>query len=439
MIERLNRYIKEKNLIKPHDRVLIAVSGGIDSMVLLHLLSQLDVEVAVAHCNFQLRGDDSDQDEEFVRLHSEKLGVPFYCNRFDTNNYAIENKLSIQMAARALRYTWFDSLMYSNGFSTLATAHHFNDSIETMLINFVRGAGLEALRGILPSRGPIIRPLLFATRDEINTYAADHFIKWREDISNQTDDYQRNFIRHKVVPELKRINASLENTIRESLIKVEDEWSFYLNSLAEWKSKFVSLERDTIYVSKEGFIHPAHGPSLLWQHLKSMGFSYEQCAEALMIKDGQSGKQFLSGSHKLVVDRDYFIVTNLEKNWNDVLILKDQMQLTLGPWNMDIRVCGAEIKAIDNPLQAIVDADKLTFPLRWRKWLPGDYFCPLGMTHRKKVSDFLIDRKISVGEKDAVTVVESAGEIIWLVGHRIDDRFKLTQDTKRALSFLLSS
>jgi len=437
VIEKLKWFIEEKNLLGHHDRVLVAVSGGLDSMALLHLLRQLNVDMAVAHCNFQLRGDDSDQDEEFVRLHCEKIRVPFFCKRFDTNNYATHNKFSIQMAARELRYAWFDELMEGNEFIKLATAHHFNDSMETMMLNWVRGAGIEGLRGIPSKRRNIIRPLLFATRDEIIGYVADHQITWREDISNQTDDYQRNFIRHQVIPPLKRINISLENTLRESVNKMEDEWAFYQKSVDDWKTKFMIQEGDVIKVSKDGFHHPAHGASLLWNSLKAFGFSYEQCGEALEIKNKQSGKQFASSSHKLVVDRAYFIVTPKENHWREISIQIDQNQVTLGPWKLDIRQ-SPDLKPSDRANEAVVDADKLHFPISWRKWMPGDYFFPLGMTHRKKISDFLIDRKISVGEKDSVTVLESDGEIVWVVGHRIDDRFKLTSVTKRALTFLVS-
>lgn len=436
MVHRLKRYIGEKNLLSRHDRVLIAVSGGLDSMVLLHLMKQLDVELTVAHCNFQLRDEDSNEDEAFVRVHCEKWNIPFFCKRFETNNYATEHKISIQMAARELRYAWFEELMEGKGFTKLATAHHFNDAIETMIINWVRGAGTEGLRGIPSKRGNIIRPLLFATRDEINTYAAEQIITWREDISNLTDDYQRNFIRHQVVPLLKRLNVSLENTIRESVIKMDDEWAFYLKSVEDWKRKFVLLEGEVIKITKEGFDHPAHGASLLLQCLKSMGFSYEQCAEALEIKDKQSGKQFLSSTHKLVVDREHLIVTQLEGDWNEIIIEQDQHEITLGPWALDIRDA-SEMKPSDDPNIAVVDADKLDFPLRWRKWKPGDTFFPLGMNHHKKISDFLIDRKISVGEKDSVTVLESAGKIVWIAGHRIDNRFKLTPGTRKSLTFSL--
>jgi tRNA(Ile)-lysidine synthase len=438
VIDKLKRFIDEKNLLSRHDRVLVAVSSGLDSMALLHLMKQLDVDVAVAHCNFQLRGEDSDLDEEFVRMHCEKFKVPFFCKRFETNNYATENKLSIQMAARELRYAWFEELMEGKGFTKLATAHHFNDSIETMLLNWVRGAGIEGLRGIPTKRGNIIRPLLFATREELISYVAEHQITWREDISNQTDDYQRNFIRHQVIPQLKRINGSLENTIRESVNKVDEEWAFYQKSVEDWKEKFVVEDVGVIRISKEGFLHPTHGPSLLWNSIKSFGFIYEQCKEAYEIKDHQSGKQFLSSSNKLVVDRDYFIVTPQGNHWNEIRIEKDQSQATLGPWTLAIAE-SKEMKPSNNPREAVLDADKLAFPLRWRRWQPGDYFVPLGMTHRKKISDFLIDRKISVGEKDSVTVLESAGEIVWVAGHRIDNRYKLTSVTKRALIFLLSS
>ncbi len=436
MVDKLKRYIVEKNLLSPHDRILMAVSGGLDSMALLHLMKQLDVEVAVAHCNFQLRDEDSDEDEAFVRAYCAKWNIPFFCKRFETNNYATAHKISIQMAARELRYAWFEELMAGKGFTKLATAHHFNDTIETMIINWVRGAGIEGLRGIPSKRGNIIRPLLFATREEINTYAAEQAITWREDISNLTDDYQRNFIRHQVVPLLKRLNVSLENTLRESGIKMEDEWAFYLKSVEDWKKKFVMVEGEVIKINKDGFNHPSYGASLLWQSLKSMGFSYEQCVEALEIKDKQSGKHFLSSTHKLVVDRSCFIVTQLEGEWNEIIIQQDHHRITLGPWVLDISD-SSDIKPSDNPNIAVVDADKLDFPLLWRKWKPGDTFFPLGMNHNKKISDFLIDRKISVGEKDSVTVLESAGKIVWVAGHRIDNRFRLTPDTRRAITFLL--
>jgi tRNA(Ile)-lysidine synthase len=436
VVDQLKRYIQEKNLFTRHDRVLIAVSGGLDSMVLFHLMKQLEVEIAVAHCNFQLRGNESDQDEAFVREHGEKWRIPFFCKRFETNNYATENKISIQMAARELRYAWFDELMEGKGFTKLATAHHFNDSIETMILNWTRGGGIEGLRGIPAKRGNIIRPLLFATREEINNYAAEHAITWREDISNLTDDYQRNFIRHQVVPLLKRLNVSLEHTIRESAIRMEDEWAFYQKSVADWKALFLKMEGGVIKINKAGFVQPAHGASLLWQTIRSVGFSYHQCQDALEIRDHQPGKQFLSATHKLVVDRENFIVTQREDDWTEIIIHHVQHQVTLGPWVLEINVA-TEIKSSDSLSIAVVDADKLEFPLRWRKWKAGDMFFPLGMNHHKKISDFLIDRKISMGEKDSVTVLESAGEIVWVAGHRIDNRFKLTADTQNALAFSL--
>lgn len=438
MVDKLKRYIDEKHMLSPQDRVLIAVSGGLDSMVLLHLMRQMDVDVAVAHCNFQLRDEDSNEDEVFVRVYCEKWNIPFFCKRFETNNYATTNKISIQMAARELRYAWFEELMEGKGFTKLCTAHHFNDAIETMIINWVRGAGIEGLRGIPSKRGNIIRPLLFATREEINEYAAEQTITWREDMSNLTDDYQRNFIRHQVMPLLRRLNVSLENTIRESVSKMEDEWAFYLKAVEDWNKKFVLTEGEVIKVDKEGFGHPSHRPSLLWQNLKSMGFSYEQCVEALEIKDKQSGKQFLSATHKLVIDRDYLIITLLEIGWDEIIIQQDQYRATLGPWVMDISA-SSEFKPSDDPARAVVDADNLDFPLIWRKWKPGDTFFPLGMNHHKKISDFLIDNKISVGEKDAITVLESAGKIVWVAGHRIDNRFKLTPGTRKALTFSLRS
>lgn len=435
MINKLKKYIVEKNLIHLQDRVLVAVSGGLDSMVLIHLLSQLEVDLAVAHCNFQLRDKESDRDEEFVRSYCEKHGISFFCKRFETNNYASEKGLSIQMAARELRYAWFGELLRHQGFTKLATAHHFNDSIETMLLNWTRGAGLDSLKGILPMRDNIIRPLLFATREEINVYASIHQITWREDISNQTDDYQRNFIRRQIIPQLKRLNVSLENTLRESHFRFEDEWSFYRKAVDKWKNKYVSQVGSQLKISKEGFLEQGHGASLLWQTIRDFGFGYQQAVEMVEALDKQPGKLFLAGDYKLVVDREFFILTK-EVILTEVVLEQGQSMATLGSVKMSIALTSL-IKPSDNSRQATMDADLIKFPLIWRKWKHGDYFYPLGFPHRKKLSDFLIDQKVPVNLKDSVTVLESDGEIIWVVGHRLDNRYKLTSHTAQSITFTL--
>ncbi len=431
MLEQFQLYIDQKQLCTPQHRVLLAVSGGLDSMAMIHLFQAAGYPVAVAHCNFQLRGRESNSDESFVKRQCGQLKIPFFSKRFDTNNYAIANKRSLQMAARELRYKWFSELMVHHRFDFLATAHHLNDSLETILLNWVNGAGVEALAGIRLKRGNIIRPLLFATKAQLVAFSIDQRIVWREDSSNLTDDYQRNFIRHQVVPKLKEINPSLEHTLSHSSEKILGELQFFQSAVQEWKEKHVRPYQDGIQIKKKSLADGS--AAILWHCLRERGFNFEICQDVIRALNGQSGKQFLSDSFKLVIDRDAVLVTPHQTAWQKTSIKKDQRKAALGPWSLVHHMDDA--KPVDNPDIAVLDESLLTFPLIWRKWKAGDYFYPLGMNHRKKISDFLIDKKLSVVQKDLVTVLESGGKIAWVVGHRIDDRFKLTPATKAARVF----
>jgi tRNA(Ile)-lysidine synthase len=418
------------------DRVLLAASGGQDSMVMLHLFFDSKLSFGVAHVNFQLRNKESDEDEQFVKTWCSRHQIPFFSTRFETNNYAIKEKISIQMAARELRYTWFDELIQSEGFRYVATAHHLNDSLETVFINLARGTGLEGLAGIPSKKGNRIRPLFFATKQEIDTYAAENLICWREDSSNQTDDYQRNFIRHKIVPALREINPSLEETFKEMVAKIQAELHLVEHGVAQWREKYWREDGMKIYINKAGVTKQTL--ACLWYGLKSFGFSFTQCDEVQRALAGQSGKYFLSASHKLVVDRDFIVLSKMVEPLGEVFIDSTQNRAILGTSIMDIKWVEQAKPDTSNQV-ALLDADRVSFPILWRKWKPGDYFFPLGMEHRKKISDFLINQKISITEKDSTTVLESAGEIIWVVGHRIDNRYKLTPETRQVLSLTLTS
>jgi tRNA(Ile)-lysidine synthase len=429
------KHLEELGLQPAADRLLLAVSGGLDSMVMLHLFATCGFSVGVAHVNFQLRGAESDEDEEFVKTWCEEHNIPFYVQRFQTNNYATERKLSIQMAARELRYAWFEELLENEGFRYVATAHHLNDSLETVLINMARGSGIEGMAGIPLKSGNRLRPLLFASKSEIENYAADESIAWREDSSNLTDDYQRNFIRHQVIPALKKVNPSLEDTFIETVSKIRGELTLLQHDLEVWKKTYWMVEGEIIRINKDGFL-PGESAARLWHGIKSFGFIYTQCGDMLRSLHGQSGKQFLTDTHKLVIDRDFLVITPWGNSVKEVVIETKQEKAVQGSYQMSIKPA-LELNPSSGPANAFLDADKLTFPLIWRKWRPGDYFFPLGMAHRKKISDFLIDNKISLGEKDSVTVLESGGEIVWVVGHRIDNRYKLTPETRNALSFFI--
>jgi len=436
VLEQFLNHINRHKLCSKSDTVLLAVSGGVDSMVMLHLFLEAGFRVSVAHCNFQLRGIESDGDENFVYHACQELKVPVVVERFDTETYAWENSLSTQMAARELRYAWFDFLLEENQYQFLATGHHFDDTIETVLLNWTRGSSLEGLAGIPVKNNRIIRPLLFATRAQVEKYATEKGIPWREDQSNLTDDYQRNFIRHQIVPKLKELNPSLEATLHDGLEKIQGDLEVIHFQTDEWKKQFLSIEGEKVTLSKRGFDAFQQSAHLLWRCIRDYGFNFEQTREVIQGLHGQSGKQFLTPSHKLVIDREHIIITPHVDFWNPITIASGQALASLGSWEMDIEKQN-DVSRTNDALEAKLDAAKITFPLVWRKWKAGDVFYPLGMEHRKKVSDFLIDKKVSLSDKDVVTVLESNGEIVWVVGYRIDNRFKITPNTTSTILFSL--
>ena len=433
MLKQFLNHIRENELCKPEQKILLAVSGGLDSIAMLHLFKEAGFSIAVAHGNFKLRGKDSDADEAFVKQLCNDWNVPFFSTQFETEEYAAQNKLSIQMAARELRYSWFDDLMGKHAFDFLATAHHVNDSIETVLMNFVHGAALKGFAGIPLKNNRVIRPMLFATREEIEGYVNEKNLKWREDQSNLTDDYQRNFMRHQIIPKLKELNSSLESTWRESRKKIYDELSLLHAFVQTWKQSHLVKKGANFNIKKSSIINS----TLLWHVIKEFGFNFDQCEDAMREVNGQPGKQFLSPEYQLTLDREDLIISPHQDFWKEVLIEAGEKNVLLGSWEMKIEKLNSITLSTDSFI-AVLDADKLKFPLRWRKWEAGDFFYPLGMKHRRKLSDFLIDNKVSLADKNVVTVVESGGEIVWVVGYRIDDRFKITPQTQSAISFSIA-
>jgi tRNA(Ile)-lysidine synthase len=437
MQERFLQFIAEKKLCTRSNKILLAVSGGMDSMVMLELFHRTNFSVAVAHVNFQLRDNDSELDESLVEETCKKHSIPFFTKRFDTSAYAQKHSLSIQMAARALRYEWFNELVDQNKFDFIATAHHLNDSIETALLNFTRGSGLEGWDGIAAKNEKIVRPLLFATRSEIEAYANENKINWREDRSNSSDDYQRNFIRHHVVPRLKEINLSLENSFADALEKISASNELSWLGIESFRNEFESKKADQILFSKKAFAEFRHPEGLLWNLIKGYGFNLDQCKQIILALPGQSGKKFLSKEFEVIIDREQLIISKTKAGVDQVLIDKDQQRVERGGQVLEMSVVNSFELLNDNSV-AFLDLSKLKFPLVWRSWKAGDAFHPLGMTHPKKISDFLIDKKISVTDKESVSVIESDGEIVWVVGMRISERFKVTDLSQRILKLSLT-
>ncbi|MBL0739915.1 tRNA lysidine(34) synthetase TilS [Chryseolinea lacunae] len=438
MQEQFLNHIARFDLCTPGDTLLLAVSGGVDSMAMLHLFHAAGYNLGVAHCNFQLRGKASDGDEAFVHDACTALNIPVFVRRFDTEAYAWENGLSTQMAARELRYAWFEEIRTTHHYAYLATGHHFDDSMETILLNITRGASTEGMAGIPVKNGTIIRPLLFATRAQVEKYAADKKLSWREDESNLTDDYQRNFIRHQIIPLLKELNPSLETTWQAGIEKIQGELAVLHEAFALWGKKYITQAGDKITLTKQGLQAHPQAQSLLWRFVKTFGFNFEQAKEVVQALRGQPGKKFLSATHLLVIDRDVLIITPHQHHWHDVTVAHDTTESTLGPWHLRIEPCAPNERGTSGT-EAVLDASLLRYPLLWRKWKPGDAFHPLGMDHKKKLSDFFIDKKLSIADKESATVLESHGHIVWVAGHRIDDRFKVTEATKQTLKFVLTT
>lgn len=419
----------------------MAVSGGMDSMAMLHLFAKSGFTIAVAHANFQLRGGEADEDERWLSEYCQKRNIPFHSTRFNTNNYATTRGLSIQMAARELRYEWFDQLRETEKMDWVATAHHLNDSIETVLLNLAKGTSLNGLKGIASVNGHLIRPLLFATRLELAHYVAEQSIPWREDESNESDDYQRNFIRHQVVPKFQEVNPAFEASMAKTIHKLEGILQLVNKAVDDWKKLHVRYKGETLHISKLGFTDTnseSYNLAILWELLKDYGFHFDQCQQLLAAMHGQPGKKFLSDSHKLVIDRDDLILIPNGSDFTAVLIEKNQREAIHAGKKLIIQQVANTNELDRNDSTAAIDSSRIQFPITWRKWKAGDWFIPLGMKNRKKISNFLIDQKVSVAEKESVSVLESAGEIMWVVGHRIDDRFKVTESTGHVVIFRLA-
>lgn len=439
MLSEFKDYIRRYDLAGPGDRVLLAVSGGVDSMVMLHLFREAGFTVGVAHGNFHLRGKESDGDEVFVSEYCSRHGVPFFSKRFETKNYAERHGISVQMAARELRYRWFDELIEDGHYHWIATAHHLNDNLETVLLRWLHGSGIDQLAGIPRKNDRIIRPLLFATRVAIVQYAQESGIGWREDSSNLATHYQRNFMRHEVIPRLKEINPSLEQTFELSQEKLEGAAALMHRSLEQLRDSMVTQTGKSFHIDKNLLLLLPQAAFVCYEWLKGLGFEFDRCRQMIAsAKSGETGARFFSLSHTAVVDREQIIVSprNMEA-YHDVLVEEWQDKAALGPWIMHFRIePGNQIS--EAPDRATVDSTKIRFPLVWRRWKAGDRFKPLGMNQTKKISDFLIDEQVPLTEKERITVVLSGEDIVWVAGYRIDERYKVTAKTRSVLSMRLA-
>lgn len=431
------------SLITHDTRFIIAASGGLDSMVLVDLCYKAGFDFAIAHCNFKLRGTDSDEDAEFVKHTAKSMGFPYFENNFDTKIHAEKHKLSIQAAARELRYAWFEKLLQSGDYQFYATGHHFDDKVETFLINLFRGTGISGLRSILPKNGNCIRPLLFANRSDIQVYARQNQIKFRVDSSNQEDHYTRNKIRHFVIPAIEKAYPDFKKGFENTFYALTITEAFIRSETSKITQRLVKKTDGKAYINIKQLKELDNFELCLYEILKTYHFNTPTVHEIFRSLEGISGKKYYSKTSVLVRERENLVITRLEDlaeiQLNDPILIDQHLTHLDEPlplrFEVELLSPGFVIKKEKN--LAFLDFDKLHFPLTLRKPAPGDSFMPLGMRGKKKISDFLIDEKFSYEQKNNVLVLLSGDEIVWLIGYRIDDKFKITPNTKAVFKIVL--
>ena len=450
LLNTFETYLKNQfNLKKEGCKILIAVSGGVDSVVLTNLFFKAGYNFETAHCNFQLRSDESMRDEEFVLNLGKKYENKVHVKRFETKEYAAAKKMSIQEAARQLRYEWFKEIVDSweitedsnmseqkfkiqnSKFKIIATAHNSDDNIETLLINFFRGTGISGLHGIPAMQNNIIRPLLFASRNEIELYAKENNLQWVEDSSNKEDKYTRNFFRLNLLPQLQNIFPSVKENLLQNIERFAEAETLYRQAIDVHLKKLVTQKGNEFHIPILLLQKTKPVKTILWEIIKPYNFSSSQTDEIIKLLDAENSSHVSSATHRIIKNRKHLIIAPLEtKEAGIILIEEGDKQIEFDAGKIFISLDDAKDELSNDANIACLDASKISFPLLLRKWKQGDYFYPLGMNKKKKLSKFFIDRKLSSTQKENVWVIEMDKKIIWIVGQRIDDRFKVLHNSK---------
>lgn len=447
LIDQFQNYIQEKNLFQKKDFLLVGVSGGVDSVVLCELLHRCGFQFSIAHCNFQLRGEESLRDETFVIELANRYGSPLFINRLDTEKYATENKVSIQVAARELRYQWFHQLLEenkscSNG-SYILTAHHLNDSIETMLMNFFKGTGIKGMKGIDSKHGRLVRPLVKFKKSTLLAFADTHQLPFVEDSSNLTDKYTRNFLRHQVMPIIEKIYPQVEDNLADNLIRFQETVLLFDETILNHKKKLTEVRGEEVFIpilklKKEKALN-----TLIFELIKDYAFNTNQVNEVRKLMESETGKYIESATHKIIRNRAWLIISpKRTEQSNYFSIDKDirTVKFTKGVLHFKLTDRLPENWQSLSPDTIYLDADIIQYPMLLRPWQVRDYFYPLGMNgKKKKVGKFLSDSKINPVDKQNVWVLQSGLKILWVVGSRIDERFKVTPRTTQYLQITMGS
>ena len=441
LFTRFKSSVEEESLFSSKSRLLIAISGGLDSVVLADLVSQLGNQIILAHCNFNLRGEESLRDEEFVQQFALSKGVELLINKFDTEKYAASKSISIQEAARELRYSWFQKLIEESKADYILTAHHADDNIETVAMNFFRGTGLQGLEGIPQINGAIRRPLLGFFKAELAEYASERGLSFVEDSSNELDKYTRNHFRLNILPLLEKAYPSVKENLLNNISRFKGVNKLYKQSVDQLLKKNVVKvgEEQKIPIAKlKEFAHT----SLLFEWVKPFGFQEKQLEQIYSLVDAESGKyvKAITQPYQIFKHRNWLIISPENKIESSVIIIdekENQVHFSLGKLGLKLED-KAEILNDKSGTLVSIDAKKISYPLILRRHRPGDYFYPLGMTKKKKIARFLIDNRISRSEKEKIWVLESDKKIVWVLGQRIDNRFKIEPNTKQSLVLQLN-
>ena len=429
-------FISTQNLFEPTQRVLLAVSGGLDSTVMAHLFHRAGFAFGIAHCNFGLRGADSDGDEAFVRDLATQYDVPFFSKKFDTCAFAKQHRTGIQETARTLRYEWFSELIATHQYDYIATAHHQDDHIETFFINLLRGCGISGLHGILHKRHQIIRPLLFAPRKELEKYAAEHALKHREDVSNKQSKYTRNKIRHHLIPALEKIQPRLGEVMTENMEHFHEAEKIYQVRIEQVTAEITKrLPDNTLAIDIEKLQTLEAPKTFLFEILSPFGFKKEVIPDIFKSLTSISGKRFYSEHFTLIKDRKHLLLHE-KQTPSDTLFFIEKTDMEVHfPLHLELEhtAYNDRFTIPDDTHSACFDCEKILFPLTIRKPKTGDSFVPLGMKGRKKLSDFFVDQKFTQIEKENTWLLCSDNDIIWIINHRISDTHKITSDTHEIL------
>ncbi len=433
LFEKFIAFIKKENLFQPKDKLLLAVSGGVDSVVLCNLCKQAGYDFVITHCNFRLRGEESERDEQFVEGLAEIYHVPFFVKSFNTIDIAATTKKSIEETARDLRYKWFEEIRIENDFNYIVAAHHADDNIETVLMNFFRGTGIKGLRGILPKQGKIIRPLLFARRSELEAFTSNNNLSFVTDYTNAENKYTRNYFRNTILPLLSETFPEAKENILKNIQRFTETEILYRQSIDWHIKKLVEPKGNEVHIPVLKLLKAKPLVTVLYEICKEYGFTAHQVEKIIALLKSETGKYIQSATHRIIKNRNWLIITLVETAMaQHILIEEKDKKIILKEGQIQIEKQDAgKVQLVTDRSIAMLDEAEITFPLLLRNWKQGDYFYPLGMQKKKKINRFLTDQKLSLVEKENTWILEMNKRIIWIVGMRIDDRFKVTPATKK--------